>query len=113
MTKEIRIKIGEPEELDKEISDFFDKPVGESSHTFFLTPQQFSQIFSKGRVEVLRSIEKQEPKSMGELVARLKRPKESVSRDLNMLSRAGLIEISTNGLYRSPKIVSRELRVSF
>jgi len=114
--KELKIMIGTREDLDRDINKFLKNPrlvEEEPGDVLFLTPAQFSEIFSKSRVETLKTIGDLRPKTMTDLARKLKRPKESVSRDVGILSRAGIVEISTRGLYRSPKVLSRNLSVSF
>jgi predicted transcriptional regulator len=114
--KKVRLLIGNREDLDKDIQRFFDNPSlidEEPEAVFFFTSEQFSQLFTKNRVETLKEIGDMKPKTMGELVKSLNRPKESVSRDVKILSKAGLIEIETHGIYRTPKVVSRTISVAF
>jgi predicted transcriptional regulator len=113
--KEILIKIGSSEDLDKELDAVFKDPSSAEKgpdETFYFTPDQFSQIFTKSRVETLKVINDTHPKTMGGLVKLLKRPKESVSRDVNLLSRVGLVEIETHGRERTPRLVSKRFSVS-
>jgi predicted transcriptional regulator len=113
---ELKIQIGEREELDKDINRFLDNPrlVEKEPHeVLFLTPVQFSSIFTKSRVETLKTIGDSNPRTMSELVKKLGRPKESVSRDVKLLSSAGLLEIDSNGIYKRPRLLSRNLSVSF
>lgn len=116
MEKNLVIKIGEKEELYEEINRFFDNPKlveKEPEGILFLTPGQFSSIFTKSRVETLKTIGNSNPKNMSELVAKLGRPKESVSRDIKLLSSVGLLEVDSHGAYRRPRLLSRNLSVSF
>jgi len=113
---EMKIKIGEKDELDAEINKFLDNPrlvEKEPEDVLFLTPTQFSSIFTKSRVETLKTIGDSNPRTMSELVAKLDRPKESVSRDVKLLSSAGLLEIDSSGIYKRPRLLSRNLSVSF
>jgi predicted transcriptional regulator len=116
MDKNLRIRIGERRELDKDINRFLDDPSlvdKEPEDVLFLRPEEFSQIFTKNRVEVLKKIGDSNPRSMGDLVESLKRPKESISRDVGILTKSGLVEIETRGIYRCPKLVNRQLSVAF
>lgn len=112
----VKILVGSREDLDRDMKRFFEDPSlveKEPEDVFFMTPGQFSQIFSKSRVETLKTVIDKHPESMSELVEMLKRPKESVSRDIRMLSKAGLVKIEVHGPYRTPKAVSRRVSVSF
>jgi len=114
--KRLVIKIGEKKELYDEINRFWDNPElveTDPDDVLFLTPGQFSSIFTKSRVETLKTIGDSNPKTMGELIAKLERPKESVSRDVKLLASAGLVEIDSSGIYRRPRLLSRNLSVSF
>ena len=114
--QELKIKIGEREELDKEMDKFLENPSlisKEPEDVVFLTPSQFSSIFTKNRVETLKVIEDIKPKTMKDLVQTLKRPKESVSRDVGVLSKAGIIRIHQHGIYRTPEVINRTMSVTF
>jgi len=116
MKNELRIKIGEQKELEEDINRFFDNPdlvEEEPEEVLFLTPEQFSSIFTKNRVKVLKTIEDAKPKSMADLVGKVGRSKESVSRDINFLGKTGIIKIEQYGKYRRPEVVGRNLCVSF
>lgn len=114
--KELRIKIGEQKELEEDINRFFDNPgliEEEPEEVLFLTPEQFSSIFTKNRIKVLKTIGDTKPKSMADLVGKVGRSKESVSRDINFLGKTGIIKIEQYGKYRRPEVVGRNLCVSF
>jgi predicted transcriptional regulator len=114
--KDIKIMIGDRDELDLDIQRFFDDPSlidKEPEDILFLTPSQFSAIFTKNRVETLKKIGEMKPKTMNDLAKILNRPKESVSRDVGVLTKAGMISIEAHGIYKTPKVVSRNLSVSF
>ncbi len=114
--KSLRILIGSREELDRDMDRFFEDPSlvdKEPEDVLFLTPAQFSRVFTKSRVETLKKIGETNPRTMGDLIRELKRPKESVSRDVGILSKAGIVSIESHGIYRTPKVVSRRLSVAF
>jgi predicted transcriptional regulator len=114
--RDLKIMIGTTKDLNRDIDRFLKNPrlvEKEPGDVIFLTPAQFSEIFSKSRVETLKTIGDTKPKTMTALAKKLKRPKESVSRDVGILSRAGIVEVSAKGLYRSPRLLSRSLNVSF
>ncbi len=62
------------------------------------------KILTPARMEILNVIKDEKPKTVGELVRILKRPKESVSRDLTALSNYGLISFVKSGTQKAPKI---------
>ncbi|EQD66904.1 hypothetical protein B2A_00933 [mine drainage metagenome] len=62
------------------------------------------KVLTPSRVEILRVILNNKPKTVGKLTAILKRPKESVSRDLRMLSNYGLLSFTHSGREKTPKV---------
>ena len=62
------------------------------------------KILTSTRVEILRVILNNKPKTVGKLTAMLKRPKESVSRDLRILSNYGLLSFTQTGREKMPKV---------
>jgi predicted transcriptional regulator len=114
--KKLAIKIGEKKELYDEMNRFWDNPElvdSDPDDVLFLTPGQFSSIFTKSRVATLKTIGNSNPRTMTELVEKLNRPKEAVSRDIKLLSSVGLLEVDQHGAYRRPRLLSRSLSVSF
>ncbi len=63
-----------------------------------------STVFTPARSEILRTILQKKPHNVGELVRELKRPKESVSRDLRILENYGLLSFSKTGRQKMPKV---------
>jgi predicted transcriptional regulator len=66
------------------------------------------QYLTPKRIELLKLIKKQEPESLYELAQVSKRPLKSIHRDINVLKRAGLIEVvkTKDGRRRSMPIVN-------
>lgn len=62
------------------------------------------KIVTPARMDLIRAISKKKPNSVGELVKIVKRPKESVSRDLRILENYGLLSLIHIGKTRRPKI---------
>lgn len=62
------------------------------------------KVFTHARIELLNVIRRKKPKTVGELVRALNRPKESVSRDLRILSNYGFISFKKEGKRKTPKI---------
>ncbi len=69
-----------------------------------LTKTKIEKILTPARMEILRTIIKDKPKTVGKLTAILKRPKESVSRDLRILSNYGLLSFVQVGREKMPKV---------
>ncbi|HUC38613.1 MAG TPA: hypothetical protein VL944_00600 [Candidatus Acidoferrum sp.] len=62
------------------------------------------KILTPARVEIMRVILHDKPKTVGRLTTILKRPKESVSRDLRILSNYGLLSFTKTGREKMPKV---------
>ncbi len=69
-----------------------------------LTKSNIEKILTPARVEIVRTIVKEKPKTVGALVRLLKRPKESVSRDLRILSNYGLLSFVQAGREKTPRV---------
>lgn len=62
------------------------------------------KILTPARTELLRAIIQKKPRTVGDLVKEVNRPKESVSRDLKMLENYGLISSVKFGREKRPKV---------
>lgn len=62
------------------------------------------KILTPARTELLRVIIQKKPQTVGDLVKDVKRPKESVSRDLKILESYGLISSTKFGRERRPRV---------
>lgn len=62
------------------------------------------RVLTPARIEILKAILSNKPKTVGKLTELLKRPKESVSRDLRMLSNYGLLAFTQVGREKTPKV---------
>jgi len=116
ITDDLKIMIGGREEFDKEVLRFIKKPQlvdKEPETVLFFTPEQFSRAFTSNRVKLMKTIEEIKPRTMNELAKSVKRPQGAVSRDVNALSRIGLIKIRQSGSFRKPEVVNRRLSVCF
>jgi predicted transcriptional regulator len=69
------------------------------------------KIMTPARMDLIRAISAKKPSSVGELVKIVKRPKESVSRDLRILENYGLLSLVHAGRIRRPKIVKDLLMI--
>jgi len=115
MDKEMRIKIGDWEEYREDMKRLIRNPKlaeKEPENTLYLTPKEFSSIFTPEKVKLLRTIEEKKPGNVTQLVQMLKRPRVSVSRDVNCFKQLGLINIKVSGVNRKPEVVSRDFLVS-
>ena len=113
---DLKIMIGDREDFDEEVKRFLRKPElvdKEPETVLFLTPEQLSSIFTSNKIKLMKTIEEVKPKTMNELAKRVKRPQGAVSRDVNALSRMGLIKIRQRGSFRKPEVVNRRLSVCF
>jgi len=66
--------------------------------------KSLEKILTPGRMELLRTITEKKPKSVGELAKSVKRPLESVSRDLGILTNYGLLSLIKVGKTKKPEI---------
>ena len=62
------------------------------------------KILTLARTEMLRAILNEKPETVGELARMLKRPRESVSRDLKILESYGLLSFKRSGREKRPKV---------
>ncbi|MCL4379221.1 MAG: ArsR family transcriptional regulator [Candidatus Marsarchaeota archaeon] len=62
------------------------------------------KVLTPSRVEILKVVLRDKPKTVGMLTGLLKRPKESVSRDLRILSNYGLLSFIHAGRQKTPKV---------
>ena len=69
-----------------------------------LSKQTLEKVLTPARMDLIRAINSKKPDSIGELVKIVKRPKESVSRDLKILENYGLLSFVNSGRIRKPKI---------
>lgn len=73
--------------------------------------KNIEKILTPKRMELIRSIKGKKPKSIGDLSKRLKRPPESVSRDLRILHSYGFLEFIQIGKQKIPRITKDLLMV--
>jgi len=66
------------------------------------------KVLTPQRLRLLRTLRRQEVGSISELAAALRRPIESVSRDLKLLEAYGFVELEPNGRSKRPR-VTKEL----
>ncbi len=69
-----------------------------------MSKKTLEKIVTPARMDLIRAINEKKPKSVGELVKIVNRPKESVSRDLRILENYGLLSLVHIGKIRRPKI---------
>ena len=66
------------------------------------------KIVTRARVELIEAIRNHKPKSVTELAKIVKRPQESISRDLTILNNYGVLEFILVGKVRRP-IIDKEI----
>lgn len=66
------------------------------------------KIATPSRVALMEAIRKNSPESVNELAKIVKRPQESVSRDLTILNNYGILEFVRSGKKRKP-VVEKEI----
>ena len=69
-----------------------------------LSKTTLERILTPSRMDLIREIREKKPKSIGELAELVKRPLESVSRDLGILENYGLLRLVKTGKIKKPKI---------
>ena len=69
-----------------------------------MNKKSLEKILTPARMGVIRAVAGGKPSSVGDLARMLKRPKESVSRDLRALENYGLLSFSHAGRVKTPKI---------
>ncbi len=66
--------------------------------------ESYKKIITPSRIELIRTIKKRKPQTVGELSKEVKRPIESVSRDLRILSNYGFLEFARVGRKKVPEV---------
>jgi predicted transcriptional regulator len=98
------------DKVDKMMSRMLDyaieRPASAPSRVLVInfSKSSIERILTPARVEILKVILQSKPKTVGRLTAMLKRPKESVSRDLRILSNYGLLSFVHAGRQKMPKV---------
>lgn len=75
-----------------------------------ISKEKLSVLFSPSKLEILKILKEKKINSVGELAKELKRPVESVSKDLKILQAYGLLELVQHGQQKIPKL-EKELLV--
>jgi len=69
-----------------------------------LSKQSLEKVLTPSRMNLVRTIGEKKPKSVGELAKLVKRPIESVSRDLKILENYGVLSLVQVGRIKRPEI---------
>jgi len=69
-----------------------------------LSKKSLEKILTPSRMDLIRIIREENPKSVGELAKLSNRPVESVSRDLKILENYGILTFVQTGKLKKPKI---------
>lgn len=69
-----------------------------------LKKETFNKLFTPSRIDIIYAIKEIKPETVNELAKYLKRPLESVSRDLRILESYGILEFVRSGKTKKPKI---------
>ena len=69
-----------------------------------MSKKTLEKILTPGRMDLMRTINEKNPKTIGQLSKLSRRPLESVSRDLRILENYGLLELVRFGKEKQPKI---------
>ena len=73
--------------------------------------ETFEKILSPARMNIIRAVKETKPKTVKELASYLKRPLESVSRDLGVLESYGILEFIRHGKTKTPKIEKKMILI--
>jgi predicted transcriptional regulator len=92
--------------FDKMIDYALERPEDSPSRVLIVNFSKagIEKILTPARMELLRVVMQEKPKTVGELVAKLKRPKEAVSRDMRILENYGLLSFEVSGREKMPKV---------
>ena len=63
------------------------------------------KVLTPQRLKLLRTLRRREVRSISELATVLRRPIESVSRDLKVLETYGFVQLKPNGRSKQPKVI--------
>ncbi|MBI4174460.1 MAG: ArsR family transcriptional regulator, partial [Candidatus Aenigmarchaeota archaeon] len=66
--------------------------------------KDLSNLFSPSKLEILKTLREKKINSVGELAKELKRPIESVSKDLKILNAYGILELVQNDQQKIPRL---------
>ena len=69
-----------------------------------LSKNTSEKVLTSARMNLIRSIQDEKPKSVSDLARFAKRPIEAVSRDLSVLENYGILEFVRSGKIKKPKI---------
>ena len=76
-----------------------------------LSKKSLEKILTPARMELVRAIKERKPASVGDLARIVKRPVESVSRDLKALENYGVLALVQEGKHKVPEIEKDVLMV--
>lgn len=83
----------------------------EKGHIIILSPEGFHSLFSPKRIKLLRTIKRNDVKSIYELAKILKRPYEAVYNDIKYLESFKILRIEKKNHSRIPMLIDEDLRV--
>ncbi|MCX6820898.1 MAG: hypothetical protein NT016_03035 [Candidatus Aenigmarchaeota archaeon] len=87
------------------------RPLSKDVLFISLEDDDWKDIFTKKRTELIRSIASGKDRTVGALARHTNRPRESVSRDLSYLERLRIIRMQRNGKERIP-VINKKLIVA-
>src|SRR3989338_5768987 len=88
------------------IKSMLEDPEGTPDKVLLLdiSSEKLSLLFSPAKLEILKTLRERKINSVGELAKELKRPIESVSKDLKILNAYGILELVQNGQQKIPRL---------
>ena len=108
MRKKQKKKVAE--EIKDLVSDIIEEKIDIPNKALIIDFDTSKNIFTKKRIELIEMINLYQPSSLQELSGVVKRRKQAVSRDLELLKEFGIIEIKKQGKFSVP-VVTREVLV--
>lgn len=98
--------------VDKFIKDSLNYPELTPDKLLVIDEKLLVKIATPARMQLVKTIKSKKPRSVGELAKLVKRPVESVSRDLKILCFYGLVELVQAGKEKKPRVEKELLVIS-
>jgi len=99
MTTKIEVRVGSVEDLRQDVNRIFDNPKSadnEPDHVIYLSPRDVPKFLSEERIRLIHEMRKGDY-TINQLAIKLKRKRENVSRDINLLKHLKLVDVKKNG----------------
>jgi predicted transcriptional regulator len=107
--KKIEVRLGTLDDMRQDVNRLFDDPgrvEEEPERIIYVPPKDLPKLLSEERVRLIHEIRRGDY-TINKLAAKLKRKRENISRDLNILEEYGMVEIHRTGREGHPKTKSQ------